>query len=128
MALALPWNGIRDESFRRETWPNFGSPPRTMWNVWRQALKTAFLGRGRRLKQPLGRWFHLDPAQSWLLDRDGSLYQLCNGKWLYHCPILRRQHLPDFAVTGRPCQAPLSLYHELSFIKQEERLSAQGIV
>jgi len=55
---------------------------------------------------PLGRWFHMDPAQSWLLDRDGSLYQLCNGKWSYHCPLLRRQHLPAFAVTGHPCQAP----------------------
>jgi hypothetical protein len=104
--LDSPWNGIRDESFHQETWPNFGNPPRTMWNVWRQALKTAFLGRGRRLKQPLGRWFHLDPAQSWLLDRDKSLYQLCDGKWSYHCPLLRRQHLPAFAVIGRPCQAP----------------------
>jgi len=104
--LDSPWNGIRDESFRRETWPNFGNPPWTMWNVWRQALKTAFLGRGRRLKQPLGRWFHLDPAQSWLLDRDGSLYQLCNGKWLYHCPLLRKATPSSFCGNWSPLPSP----------------------
>jgi hypothetical protein len=52
--LESAWNGtpIHFPSKSR-SWPFYGRPPCSYWDVWQKWLKIAFLGRGRRLKVPL---------------------------------------------------------------------------
>jgi len=55
--LAAAWNGERILSPQRiGQWPNHVKPPPSAWTLWKYYLKKTFLGRGLRLKEPLGPW------------------------------------------------------------------------
>jgi len=51
----VAWSGLnRMHPGRAESWSNQQKPPPDAWDVWRKALKAAFLVRGQKLKNPLG--------------------------------------------------------------------------
>ncbi len=88
------------------SWPHYHKPPISSWNIWRTSLTKAFLGRGRRLKSPLGRWLRWDSSWPWYYTSDGSLYSLQDEVWYSHQPVLRRNRLPIFEATATACDPP----------------------
>jgi hypothetical protein len=124
--LDSAWNGVRDEDFRVSTWPNFGKNLRRMWDTWRKCLSRAFLVRGRRLCQQLGRWQHFDKEWPWYSDSDGSLFEFHDNRWFHHLPILRRHHLPTFAIEGQPCSNPSSTLNCAVVYINRERIVSTG--
>jgi hypothetical protein len=105
--LESAWNGtpIHFPSKSR-SWPSYGRPPRSYWDVWRKWLKIAFLGRGQRLKVPLGIWTSFDPEWPWYLSQDGTLFEFDQGHWFAHTPVIRRNRLPTFEGTRHSCSPP----------------------
>jgi hypothetical protein len=88
MILDSAWNGDRTEDFRASSWPNYGKPPRSAWDIWRRYVSKAFLGRGRRLRTPLGRWLTPDTTWSWYLNVEGSLFQCKEKRWSHYPSLL----------------------------------------
>jgi hypothetical protein len=101
------WNGEPYVTPHKElSWPMYGKPPKSYWDIWRYWLRHAFLGRGRRLRAPLGQWFHFDEKWPWYIDSDGSLLGYHNGVWYHHNPVIRRNRLPTFDAERTICQKP----------------------
>jgi hypothetical protein len=61
--LQAAWNGDRVlGQHRLPSWPNQARPPPSDWEIWKLYLKRAFLGRGLRLRIPLGPWIIWDAS------------------------------------------------------------------
>jgi hypothetical protein len=75
LSITVPaWNGEPYVTPHKElSWSVYSKPPKSYWDIWRYWLRHAFLGRGRRLRAPLGQWFHFDEKWPWYIDSDGSL-------------------------------------------------------
>lgn len=75
LSITVPaWNGEPYVTPHKElSWSVYSKPPKSYWDIWRYWLCHAFLGRGRRLRAPLGQWFHFDEKWPWYIDSDGSL-------------------------------------------------------
>jgi hypothetical protein len=55
--LPAAWNGERIICPQRsENWPNQSRPPPSAWAIWKLYLRKRFLGRGLRLRSPMGPW------------------------------------------------------------------------
>lgn len=50
------WDGYRDTEFWSKSWPHYGRPNRSSWEIWRRVIKLALITRGRKLRNPLGDW------------------------------------------------------------------------
>jgi len=91
------WNGTPYiPPHKLKSWPHYGKPDRSSWEKWRKWVKIAFLGRGRRLRNPLGNWLQRDDNWPWYTSDDGCLYQFNSTQWLLHAPVLRHSQLPSF--------------------------------
>jgi hypothetical protein len=97
-----------------------------MWDTWRKCLSRAFLARGQRLCQQLGRWQHFDKEWPWYSDSDGSLFEFRDNCWFHHLPILRQHHLPTFAIEGQPCSNLSSTLHRTVVYINRERIVSTG--
>ncbi len=51
--------------YKSWSWPSYGKPPKSHWEIWRKWIRIAFLGRGRRLIAPLGKWRNFDSNWSY---------------------------------------------------------------
>jgi hypothetical protein len=60
------WKGKRFKvPFKTNAWPNQQKPSPKDWTLWQTFIKRAFLGRGYRLKSPLGSWLQVDKDWEW---------------------------------------------------------------
>jgi hypothetical protein len=119
--LDSAWNGAPYVTpHKLQSWPHYGKPPKSSWDIWRKWLKTAFLGRGGRLRIPLGQWHRLDQHWPWYLSDDGSLVQLSEGQWFSHAPVLCCNRLPTFIMTKRPCEKPSTVQRATVYFKGDQ--------
>jgi hypothetical protein len=90
--LQEAWNGdTQSHPLREKLWPNQGKPTKAHWHIWQQALQGAFLGRGRKLRVPLGPWTISEEEWEWFYStKDGQLYRCTNTDWLKHSIIMDR--------------------------------------
>ena len=71
------WNGTPYiPPHKLKSWSHYGKPDRSSWKKWRKWVKIAFLGRGRRLRNPLGNWLQRDDNWPWYTSDDGCLTSL----------------------------------------------------
>jgi len=113
------WNGnLFLTPHKHRAWPQYGKLPRSCWETWRKWLKQIFLGRGRRLKAPLGSWLAFDDNWPWYRSSEGL--QFNNGTWLLHTSIIRRNRLPTFYNTGNPCPAPPTVRRATVYFKGDQ--------
>jgi hypothetical protein len=108
-----------------KSWPSYGKPSKSSWEIWRKWLRIAFLGRGRRLKAPLGNWRMFDPNWPWYLSKDGDLLELDSGIWYAHKPVLRRNRLPTFDIERRQIEAP-STFQRVTTYTNKSRIVCTG--
>jgi len=112
------WSGQPDYNHHKQrSWPKLNKPPSSYWHIWRLWLQKAFLGRGRRLRHPLGRWFKWDTSWQWYTDQEGYLYSMREGKWYSHPLVLRRKTLPMFELEANMCGAPNHPRRATTYIK-----------
>jgi hypothetical protein len=61
--------GKRDlTSLQMDCWPDQGNPSHADLDTWHCFLRTNILGRGLRLRTPLGDWTTVDPEWQWFFD------------------------------------------------------------
>jgi hypothetical protein len=85
-------------------WPNQGTPSKLAWINWRKFLKAAPLGRGMRLRIPIGPWLRHDHKWwrwHYFPEQDG-LIQITNGEILIHKSIISTLNKNSYSVSGTP--------------------------
>jgi len=120
------WNGDPYiPPYKLQSWPHSGKPPRKLWDIWRKWIRIAFLGRGRRLKVPLGAWFNMDNMWPWYVSSDGGLFQCDSGNWFSYEPVIRRNRLPTFEGNRRACR-PYGSLRQATVIFKGDRIVCTG--
>jgi hypothetical protein len=102
--------------FKSRSWPSYGKPPKSHWEIWRKWIRIAFLGRGRRLIAPLGKWRSFDSNWPSYLSLDGDLLEYNLGIWYEHKPVLRRNRLPTFEKDRCPIEAPNNFHRATTYL------------
>jgi len=60
-----------------------------------------FLPRGRRLKNPLRAWIHVDPGWPWYMSKDlKHLLKKRNDEWLSYPVLIPRPNFPVYSLEG----------------------------
>ena len=101
---------VQLEGLYRYAWPHQGKPTQSDWDLWLEAISTAFSGSGRSLQSRLGPWTPsfktVHPHWPSYLS-DGLLYTCTYGQWvqhsLIHASCLKQLH---FSLDGIPCFSP----------------------
>jgi hypothetical protein len=125
------WQGIPFISEQKHrSWPKYGKPSSTAWNIWRKWAKATFLSRGRKLRTPLGRWLRMDESWPWYISKEGTLLQFKQGKWFSHVSVIRCNRLPTFKTNimkanhQNPFSGPRSTLKEIELSAQAQLLSS----
>jgi hypothetical protein len=96
------WQGRANDMFHKLTWRLQGNPTRNAWDIWRRMLKKCFLGRGLRLKNPLGMWNSFDTTWPWYYaPSTNNLYLLSDNKYVSFPCINNRNPNPVFSTKGQ---------------------------
>jgi len=96
------WTGLTPlRKDRLESWPFQSKPPPQQWVIWQSFLKSSFLGRGRKLRAPLGPWINTTPEWEWFYSTvDRNLYQNNLTTWIRYPPTNDRPHHLIFTTEG----------------------------
>jgi hypothetical protein len=111
--------------YKSRSWPSYGKPPKTYWEIWRKWLKIAFLERGRRLKTTLQCWRTFDPDWPWYTDPEGRVLEYDEGLWYTYKPAILRRKLPTFESDRQLCQAPDTM-QQASIYRHRLRIVCSG--
>jgi hypothetical protein len=116
------WNVIMGERSNHIVlaWPQNPRPSATAREIWRKWITKAYLGRGRRLRSPLGDWLQWDNKWKWYASEEGDLFSLTDGKWYAHRPILRHNRLPLYTSDNTPCSTLHSPQRATVYFKKSQ--------
>jgi hypothetical protein len=112
------WTGQHvNTSSKAQSWPYHPKPSRATWLTWQKWISKAFLSRGRRFRQPLGKWLRWEDSWKWFTSAEGELYSLSHGTWYSHTPVIRRNRLPMFSKERTVCSAPSTIHRATTYVK-----------
>jgi len=119
--------GIRDGTFRADSWPFCPKPSPHKWIIWRKCLGSAFCTRGRRLRTSLGSWVNQDPEWPWYCNAEKSrLYEHRNNTWKVYQLHINRHRIPVFQQIGQPCDSPdIPIFRAMAY-KYNSKLLCNG--
>jgi hypothetical protein len=110
--LPAAWNGERIICPQRsENWPNQSRPPPSAWAIWKFYLRKRFLGRGLRLKSPMGPWVKWDQDWPWYFCPEASaIFHHDRGLWTRHPAVQLHSVRPSFSLEGVEVPPPVNIF------------------
>jgi hypothetical protein len=94
------WRGQPLHSHRIPSWPRQGKPTTPDWEIWRRYLSKGLLGRGRRLKHPLGSWYPQSDNPWRYCQQEDALYHVTDSDCIRYLRSPRRSGRPMFSNIG----------------------------
>ncbi len=92
--------GTTLHSHRIPSWPRLGKPTTSDWEIWRRFLSKGLLGRGRRLKHPLGSWYSQSDNPWHYCQQEDALYYVTDSDCIRYLRSPRRSGRPRFSHIG----------------------------
>jgi hypothetical protein len=117
--LGRPSNNLH----RTKSWPSQGCPSNGAWILWRKMIKKCFLGRGMKLRNPLGLWLPVDSDWPWYYSTsDECLYHFDETGWRSFSKLISRGKNPIFSSIGKSTSKPSNICKATVFQKRDRRV------